>query len=139
MPAPYTDIRSSLPLQVALYFNSFYSAAFFVVTLLLFIYKGAKACACLASIRIIFVLVAQQSFPVAGIMLPYPAAAIGLEVAFVFAWAIVESARIYLGAGHSVRCHLPVLGLSRLHLQGRGETKQSSLGRFLPPSPWPSR
>jgi hypothetical protein len=34
------DIKSSLPLQVAVYFNWFYSCAFFFVTLLLLIYKG---------------------------------------------------------------------------------------------------
>lgn len=95
MPVPYTDVRASLPLQVALYFNGYYSAAFFVVTLLLFIYKGAPRVArCDAA----WSAISQPLTGPAGIMLPYPTAAIGLEVAFVFAWAIVEAARIYLGA-----------------------------------------
>ena len=34
------DMKSSLPLQVALYFNGFYAVAFTVVMFLLFIYKG---------------------------------------------------------------------------------------------------
>ncbi len=66
------DIQSSLPLQVAVYFHRFYNAALFIVTLLMFIYKA--------------------------VMLPYPKAAIGLEVAFVFVWGLVEVCRLYLGA-----------------------------------------
>ncbi len=34
------DIKSSLPLQVALFFNWYYSIALFLATLLLLIYKG---------------------------------------------------------------------------------------------------
>ena len=103
MPAPYTDVRASLPLQVALYFNGYYSAAFFVVTLLLFIYKGAPDGDEFATLAR-----TTRTPDSAGIMLPYPTAAIGLEVAFVFAWAIVEAARIYLGAASKTASFLGV-------------------------------
>ncbi len=33
-------MKSSLPLAMAIYFNRFYAVAFFVVMMLLFIYKG---------------------------------------------------------------------------------------------------
>ncbi len=35
-------MKASLPLQMAIWFNRFYSAAFFVVMLLIFIYKGER-------------------------------------------------------------------------------------------------
>jgi hypothetical protein len=35
------NVGSSLPLQIAVYFNAYYSAAYVLVMLLLFIYKGA--------------------------------------------------------------------------------------------------
>lgn len=64
--------QASLPLEMALYFNGYYSAALFVVTLLMFIYKA--------------------------VMLPYPPSALGLEVAFVFLYGIVEWVRLRQGA-----------------------------------------
>ena len=41
----YYDLRSSLPLEAMVYFNRYYSTVFWLVTLLLFIYKGLS-CAC---------------------------------------------------------------------------------------------
>ena len=102
MPAPYTDIRANLPLQIALYFNGYYSAAFFVVTLLLFIYKGCVCMAYIISYNTIFMLLSLFLYCL-GVMLPFPTAAIGLEVAFVFAWAILEFSRIYLGIVFGIR------------------------------------
>ena len=63
---------ASLPLQIALFFNGFYSIGLFVVTLLMFIYKA--------------------------VMLPYPPSALGLEVSFVFLYGIVEWVRLRQGA-----------------------------------------
>ena len=67
----YQDPAASLPLQIALFFHGFYSAALAVVTLLIFIYKA--------------------------VMLPYPPGYLGLEVAFVFLYGIVEWIRIRQG------------------------------------------
>lgn len=66
----YHDIKSLLPLQVSVYFHTVYAPAFFVLQLLLFIYKG--------------------------VMLPYPTSAIGLEVAFVFAYGILQAFRLWM-------------------------------------------
>lgn len=66
----YHDIKSFLPLQISVYFHSYYAAAFFILQLLLFIYKG--------------------------VMLTYPTSAIGLEVAFVFVYGIIEAVRLWL-------------------------------------------
>jgi len=96
------DIKSSLPLAVSLYFNWWYSAAFFVVTLLLLIYKGANArerlgCCEYGHEHTLDINYAHGAC-FAAIMLPYPQTAIGLEVAFVFLYAIIESIRLYLCA-----------------------------------------
>ncbi len=37
-----SDMRASLPLQVAVYYNGYYAWAFVVVMLLMFIYKGGR-------------------------------------------------------------------------------------------------
>ena len=63
------DAKSSLPLAVATYFHGLYSPALVVALLLTFIYKG--------------------------VMLPYPPSALGLEVAFVFVFALIEWARLH--------------------------------------------
>jgi hypothetical protein len=41
----------------------------------------------------------RSPLPAAGVMLPYPPNAIGLEVAFVFFYMIIESWRLHFGAG----------------------------------------
>jgi hypothetical protein len=63
---------ASLPLEITLFFNRFYSALVFIVTLLIFIFKA--------------------------VMLPYPPNVLGLEVAFVFLYGIVEWVRLRQGA-----------------------------------------
>ncbi len=63
---------ASLPLEITLFFNRFYSALVFIVTLLMFIFKA--------------------------VMLPYPPNVLGLEVAFVFLYGIVEWVRLRQGA-----------------------------------------
>jgi hypothetical protein len=63
---------ASLPLEVTLYFNGFYSALVFIITLLMFIFKA--------------------------VVLPYPPNVLGLEVAFVFLYGIVEWVRLRQGA-----------------------------------------
>jgi hypothetical protein len=44
------DIKSSLPLQMAVYFHGFYMPAFVVVTFLIFIYKGVDRICCSAGV-----------------------------------------------------------------------------------------
>lgn len=39
---PGQDMKSSVPLQVSIYFNRYYAVAFFIVMLLLYIYKGMR-------------------------------------------------------------------------------------------------
>ncbi len=67
------DIKASLPLQMCLYFHGYYACALVPATLLLYIYKA--------------------------IMLPYPPNSIGLEVTFVFVYALLEWARLRIGEG----------------------------------------
>lgn len=70
MAQGYT-IRSSLPLQILLYFNSWWTGLYFVVCLIEFIYKGIE--------------------------LPYPDRTIGWEIFFLFCWTVVDAARIFQG------------------------------------------
>ena len=66
------DVKSSLPLEVAVFFNKVYSPALVAVLLLTFIFKA--------------------------VTLPYPPNALGLEVAFVFFFACIEWARLHLAS-----------------------------------------
>ena len=66
------QMRSSLPYEVLLYFNRRYDVIFFFVTLAVFVYKG--------------------------ISLPYPADALGWEIAFLFLWVPTEYARLFMGS-----------------------------------------
>ncbi|RYG55942.1 hypothetical protein EON66_04095, partial [archaeon] len=104
------DIKSSLPLQVALYFNGYYSVAFVIAQLLLLIYKGmfwhkrmhvcvrVRVCVCVCTHACVITACALLSVNnVAAVMLPYPTSAINLEVAFVFLFCIIEVARIHAG------------------------------------------
>ena len=68
-------IRSSLPLQVLLFFNGWYDALFTVMMLVLYVWKANT--------------------------LPYPAelhGVLSLEIALVFVLSIIEYARIFLGS-----------------------------------------
>jgi len=67
-----SDMKSSLPLEIAVYYNKFYAPALIIVCFLTFIYKG--------------------------ILLPYPPNALGLEVAFVFLYGFIEWARLHLAS-----------------------------------------
>ncbi|XP_051941007.1 transmembrane protein 216 isoform X4 [Hippocampus zosterae] len=64
-------ILSSTPLQVLLYLNCWYFAAFFLATILMFIYKG--------------------------LLLPYPASNLILDVALLFLFLGLEILRIFYG------------------------------------------
>ena len=65
------DVKALISLQICLFFHSLYAVALVPATLLLYIYKA--------------------------IMLPYPPNAIGLEVTFVFVYALLEWVRLRLG------------------------------------------
>ena len=68
-------MRSSLPLQVLLYFNGWYDVVLVIIMFLLYIWKAAE--------------------------LPYPPEIRGtfaLEIALVFGLAIIEYSRIFLGS-----------------------------------------
>jgi hypothetical protein len=65
-------ILTSLPLQIALYFGGWWSAAFWLATAALFVFKG--------------------------LTLPYPRGRFAAEFAFVWLWVLVEPARIFVGA-----------------------------------------
>ena len=65
------DVKASLPLQISLFFHGLYAIALIPMTLLMYIYKA--------------------------IMLPYPPNALGLEVTFVFVYALLEWVRLRLG------------------------------------------
>lgn len=67
------DSRASLSLQMSLYFGGAYAVGLFILTLLMFVYKA--------------------------VMLPYPQNAIGLEVAFVFFYGLLDASRVRLGEG----------------------------------------
>ena len=65
------DVKALISLQICLFFHSLYAVALVPATLLLYIYKAIK--------------------------LPYPPNAIGLEVTFVFVYALLEWVRLRLG------------------------------------------
>ena len=112
------DLLSVLPLQVSLYFGGYYSAAFFIVTLLIFIYKGKRRSPWKKRINIVYsvlVLVyvlhdrirlylnlaasSMCCFVAAnniGVMLPYPTSSIGVEVLMVLLYPFLSFSRLYL-------------------------------------------
>ncbi|XP_051940841.1 transmembrane protein 216 isoform X2 [Hippocampus zosterae] len=89
-------ILSSTPLQVLLYLNCWYFAAFFLATILMFIYKGRLTtnfqlqCASRSFLKIFCF------FP-AGLLLPYPASNLILDVALLFLFLGLEILRIFYG------------------------------------------
>ncbi len=75
---------------MCLYFHGYYACALVPATLLLYIYKA--------------------------IMLPYPPNSIGLEVTFVFVYALLEWARLRIGEGaQSVLCWCLIRRALSLH------------------------
>ena len=87
---PATQMLSSLPLQVLLYFNGWFDVLFFVVTIALYIYKGNA--------------------------LPYPSGVLGLEIFGIIMIAFIEPCRLLLGSrGNKTETVTPLgwaLGLS---------------------------
>ena len=99
------DMSSSLPLQMSLYFHGLYVPVFVVLELLAFVYKGAAAGRANDLRRVARSRCSPRAptlLWLAGVMLPYPPNALGLEVAFIFAYCIVEWARMHFGAGAGV-------------------------------------
>uniref|UniRef100_A0A7S0T2H8 Transmembrane protein 216 n=1 Tax=Mantoniella antarctica TaxID=81844 RepID=A0A7S0T2H8_9CHLO len=73
----------SLSLEVFLYFGKLWDVVFWVLTFLLFVYKGVK--------------------------LPYPPGAYQLEFAYLFLYLLVEPARLFLGSkGNKTRTAGPL-------------------------------
>ncbi|EDO31652.1 predicted protein [Nematostella vectensis] len=66
---------SSLPLQIFLYLNVWYSMVFCVAEILLYIYKGI----------------------VLSSLLPYTSAALTVEILLVIFWAFMEGVRLFFG------------------------------------------
>ena len=65
-------ILASLPLQMLIYFNTWFVGVYFIASLLLFIYKSYT--------------------------FPYPESALGWEIAMLFLYVFVEMARIFLAS-----------------------------------------
>eukprot|EP00735_Rhodelphis_limneticus_P008248 TRINITY_DN21106_c0_g1::TRINITY_DN21106_c0_g1_i1::g.23326::m.23326 TRINITY_DN21106_c0_g1::TRINITY_DN21106_c0_g1_i1::g.23326 ORF type:complete len:144 (-),score=-6.13,sp/Q9P0N5/TM216_HUMAN/37.23/6e-20,Transmemb_17/PF09799.4/2.4e-27,YMF19/PF02326.10/29,YMF19/PF02326.10/11 TRINITY_DN21106_c0_g1_i1:62-493(-) len=65
-------ILSSAPLQILIYFNGWYSPIYFILTLLMLIYKGNK--------------------------FTYPSQPYGFEVAFIVIYVFIEYARLVIGS-----------------------------------------
>ena len=86
---------------MSLYFGGVYAVGLFILTLLMFIYKA--------------------------VMLPYPPNAIGLEVAFVFFYGLLEWSRIRLGAQRRV-----VAGLQRVVRARASNNRLPSHSPFSP-------
>ncbi|EKX52169.1 hypothetical protein GUITHDRAFT_150704 [Guillardia theta CCMP2712] len=64
--------KSSLPLQILIFFNGCYSTLFFLVTLALLIWKGVE--------------------------FPYPAGRLPWEIILLFVYIVVEACRLFIGS-----------------------------------------
>ncbi len=82
---------------MALYFNGFYSAALFILLLLIAIYKCGYLRHLSASTHAL-----NDALP-AAVMLPFPQHIVGVEVAMIFFFAIVEYVRLTLGEQEALR------------------------------------
>jgi transmembrane protein 216 len=95
---PGRKVLTSLPLEILFYFGGLYDIIFFVLTFLLFLYKGYQ--------------------------LPYPGDHYEMELAFLFLWALCEPIRIFLGSkgnktessGPMLWCVLLTVPLLALHV-----------------------
>lgn len=88
MPVAKTKVdflsKSSLPLQVLIFFNGCWSVFWFLAMLAIFIWKGVE--------------------------LPYPANRLAPEVVLVFACLLVEAVRLFIGSkGNKTENHLLVI------------------------------
>ncbi|XP_071943603.1 transmembrane protein 216-like [Antedon mediterranea] len=81
-----TQILSSLPLQILLYFNGWYFAFFWICEILIFAYKGT--------------------------VLPYPGSNLAGEIVLLFTLLAVETVRIFIGKKGNLTEKLPHLGVS---------------------------
>lgn len=85
-----SDIRSSVPLQITLYFHDYYVYLVFLVSVLAFVYKSAC--------RVRRLSVSSPAATLAacppGMHLVYPEGVFGAEVAFIVAYLLLEKARL---------------------------------------------
>ena len=72
-------VLTSLPLEILLYFGGWYDVIFWLIELLVFIYKGFE--------------------------LPYTKSAFGIEFSFVFLYLVIEPIRLFLGAISKTRTY----------------------------------
>jgi len=73
--------RSSLPLQILLYFNVWWSPVWFLSSLILLVYKG--------------------------LALPYPQSIYGAEIVFIIALVFIDFTRIFIGTKANKTLHFP--------------------------------
>jgi len=75
---------TSLPLEILYYFGGLFSVIFFILVFFVFVYKGLE--------------------------LPYPNGYYGMELAYLFCWAIIEPVRLFLGSkGNKTETAAPLL------------------------------
>lgn len=93
-----TPIRSSLILQVLIYFNGWYDLLMILVMLAVYVWKGA--------------------------VLPFPSeiqGLLGLEIALVFGLSLLECSRLFLGSrGNKTEEIVPLMSFSILSLMALG-------------------
>lgn len=90
---------SCLVLQIFLAFHQWYLYAFVLVTLLLFIYKGALQRHQLYSPCSLMISSENSPLGMSGIMLPYPpTGAYTWDLIFLFLYFIIENTRLFQGA-----------------------------------------
>mmetsp|Transcript_5158 Transcript_5158/g.12990 ORF Transcript_5158/g.12990 Transcript_5158/m.12990 type:complete len:145 (-) Transcript_5158:267-701(-) len=83
--------KSSLPLQILLFFNRVWAFLWFVVILGVFIWKG--------------------------VALPYPAGRLAPEIVLIFAYLFVENARLFFGSkGNKTENHMLIIAFIVLSL-----------------------
>lgn len=93
-------LKSSLPLQVLLYFHKPFLYGFFAVNMILFLYKGmllAAACAATTPTTKTKLTHLQTTPHASGFAFPYPSARLAIEVAIMILLLPLESARLYVG------------------------------------------
>ncbi|XP_071944182.1 transmembrane protein 216-like [Antedon mediterranea] len=81
-----TQINSSLPLQILLYFNGWYFAFFWICEILIFVFKGN--------------------------VLPFPGSSLANEIVLLFILLAVETVRICIGTEGNLTEKIPYLGVS---------------------------
>ena len=89
-------VRSSLPLQLAIYFNQLYLWVFSIVSLLLYFYKGKP-------LRFLHSPPLPLPLPpfLVGYELPYPAGSIGWEITSLVFFFLAEKLRLFACKAHN--------------------------------------